>query len=173
MTALDKNTTNKNPLSPLVFQFELKRAPNVNFWIQSCTLPGIMLDPVEVQNPFVSVPKPGDHLYFEELGIHFKVNEDLSNWLEIWNWIKNTGFPNNYDEYKSLFDKPVYSGEGISSEISLMIANNNKSLAFDITFHNAIPLSISALQFDTTSDSISYLDAFASFRYTSYDIRKL
>lgn len=173
MTALDRNPSNKNFLSPLVFQFSIHRAPNVNFNIQSATIPGIMLDQVEVSNPFISIPLPGDHIYFEELAIHFKVSEDLSDWLEIWEWIKNTGFPNNYDEYKSLSDQPISSGLGLRSDISLIIANNNKNASFEVLFKDALPISLSNLQFDTTVPSTQYLDAFASFRFVSYDIRRL
>lgn len=173
MTALSHNPTNKNLLSPLVFMFQIKRAPNVNFHVQSVLLPGIVLDQVEYSNPFTDIPQTGDQLYWEELGIHFKVNENLANWLEIWNWIKNTGFPNSYDEYASLSTQAKSSGLGLKSDISLLISDNNKSLSFDITFKDAIPISLSALQFDSTSTSISYLDAFASFRYVSYDITSL
>ena len=173
MSALDKNPSNKSYLSPLVFQFSIQRAPNVNFNIQSVTIPGIMLDQVEQPNPFITIPQVGDHIYFEELAIHFKVSEDLSDWLEIWNWIKNTGFPNDYDEYKSLSGQSKTSGLGLKSDISLIIANNNKNAGFDIVFKDALPISLSNLQFDSTLDSVEYLDAFASFRFVSYEIRRL
>lgn len=173
MTALDKNPSNKNLLSPLVFQFEIKRAPNVNFFIQSVSLPGIMLDQVETSNPFVQIPYGGDHLYYEELAIHFKVNEDLANWLELYQWIRNTGFPDNHDQYKEIADQPKYSGKGLKSDLSLLIANSNKNLSFEVYFKDAFPISLSNLQFDSTTPDIQYLDAFSSFRYTSYDIRRL
>ena len=41
MTAIDKTPTNKNFLSPLNFQFQLKRAPYLNFFIQSINIPGV------------------------------------------------------------------------------------------------------------------------------------
>ena len=173
MTALDKNPNNKNYLSPLSFQFSIKRAPNVNFFIQSVSLPGLMLDQVETPNPFVQIPYQGDHIYFEELGIHFKVNEDLSNWLELYNWIIAMGFPESYDQYKSISSQPKMSGLGIKSDISLLIADSNKALTFQITFKDAFPISVSNLQFDTTIQDVSYLDAFAAFRYTTYEITKL
>jgi hypothetical protein len=173
MSALDRNPTNPNYQSPLVFEFSIKRAPNVNFFIQNVSLPGIMLDQVESPNPFVQIPHTGDHIYYEELGIQFKVAEDLHNWLEIHNWIKGTGFPDNYDQYKEIASGNKTVGLGLKSDLSLLIANSNKNLSIDVTFKDAFPISISALQFDTTSDDVPYLDAFAAFRYVSYDIRIL
>lgn len=173
MSAIDHNPTNINLLSSLVFAFQIKRAPNVNFHIQSCTLPGIMLDQVEAPNPFTVIPHNGDHIYWEDLGINFKVNEDLSDWLEIWNWIKNSGFPNSYDEYSSLSSKTPTSGNGLASDISLLISNNNKTFTYDVVFKNAFPISLSALNFDSTTDGVVYFNAFCSFRYTSYEITSL
>ena len=173
MTALTRNPSNKNYLSPLVFTFAIKRAPNVNFFIQSVSLPGLMLDQVETSNPLIQIPYGGDHIFYEELGIHFKVNEDLSNWIEIHNWIKNMGYPDTNDQYKTLSSVPQYTGEGLKSDISLLIADSNKRLSFEVYFKDAFPISLSNLQFDSSSPGIEYIDAFCAFRYTSYDIRTL
>lgn len=173
MSALDRNPSNANYLSPLTFEFSIKRAPNVNFFIQSVSLPGIMLDQVETANPFVQIPRTGDHIYYEELGIQFKVAEDLSNWLELHDWIKGTGFPDDHTQYADLASGNRMLGLGLKSDIALLIANSNKNLSIEIYFKDAFPISISALQFDTTNQDVNYLDAFSSFRYTSYDIRRL
>lgn len=162
---------NKNFLSQLGFQFLIKRAPTVNFFIQSATLPGMTLDPVDVPNPFVNDPQPGDHMYYEELGIQFKVDEELKNYMEIHNWIKALGFPDEYEQYKALFDQPKYTGDGLKSDLSLMITNSLKNLHLEVIFKDAHPISLSNLQFDVTGEDVQYLEAFASFKYTSYTIQ--
>lgn len=170
MSALDHNPTNKNYLSPLTFLFNIKRAPNVNFFIQRAHIPGLTLDAVEQNNPFVTIPRPGDHIDFEDLAIEFKVSENLDNWLEIFNWIKNTGFPNSYEEYANIASKSIISGEGITSDITLLLANNNKILNIDVTFKDALPISLTSLEFDSTNPNIEYLSAVATFKYRTYDI---
>ena len=82
MTAIDSNPANKNFLSPISFKFMIKKAPHVNFFIQQVTVPRISLPSVETPNPFVSLPKPGDHIDFDTLSIKFKVDEDLQNYLK-------------------------------------------------------------------------------------------
>lgn len=173
MTALDKNPLNKNYLSPLTFQFALRRAPHINFTVQNAVLPGIMLDPVETQNPFVTIPYAGDHVYYEELTLQFIVDEDLNNWLEMHNWIRALGFPKNWPEYKALSDEPWYSDVGVKSDASLLIANSSKNLNIEVTFKDAFPIALSNLQFDVTQPDIDYLHSFVTFRYTLYDIKKL
>lgn len=173
MTALDHNPSNKNYLSPLVFQFQIKRAPNVNFFVQAVTLPGVSLDAVDTFNPFVTLPYTGDHITYETLSLNFKVNEDLSNWTEIYEWIRDTGFPESYDQHARISSQSTMSGGGLKSDISLLIANSNKNLQFEVYFKDAFPVFLSSLQFDATSQDLQYLDATCSFRYTSYDIRNL
>lgn len=172
-TALDRNPSNKNYLSPLVFQFLIKRAPNVNFFVQAVNLPGMSLNAVDTPNPFVTIPYTGDHLTFDQLDMNFKVNEDLSNWLEMFNWIRDTGFPDDYSQHARISGQSRMSGAGLKSDISLLITNSNKNLSFEFFFKDAFPIFLSSLRFDSTTQDINYLDATCSFRYTSYDIRTL
>lgn len=161
---------NKNFLSQLNFQFNIKRAPSVNYHIQSATLPGLSLDSVETANPLVSIPHAGDHIYYEELGIQFKVDEELRNYLEIHNWIRKLGFPTGNAEYRELSEIPQWDGTGLKSDLTLMITNSLKNIRFQVIFVDAFPISLSNLQFDTTAEGVEYLEAFAAFRYTYYDI---
>ena len=83
MTAVDNTPANKNFLSPLNFRFQIKKAPNVNFFVQKVNIPEIAVRAPDVMNPFVKIPYPGDHLEYGIFNISFKVDEDLQNYLEI------------------------------------------------------------------------------------------
>lgn len=173
MTALSSNPLNKNFLSPLSFQVAIQRSPNLNFTVQNSTLPGIMLDNVDTNNPFVRIPHAGDHIYYEELSMQFLVDEDLNNWLEMHDWIRGLGFPNRWEEYEELHRQPKYSGLGIKSDITMLVANSSKNLRIQVVYKDAFPIALSSIQFDTTLTDIQYLTAFVTFAYTSYDISRL
>lgn len=172
MTAIDNTPTNKNFLSPINFSFQIKKAPNVNFFIQEVSLPKIDLHNVDTSNPFVTFPFPGDHITYDVLSINFKVDEDLENYMEIHNWIKGLGKPETFQQYADLDKNPSYSGNGIYSDISLIIMSNIKNPNFNVTFKDAFPISLSGLNFNSTKEDINYLTASASFKYTLYDITK-
>jgi len=172
-TALDNNPVNANFLSQFNFQFSMKRAPNVDYFVQAATLPGISLDPVNTDNPLVNIPQPGDHLYYEEFGMQFKVDEYLNNYLEIHNWLKALGYPNTNDEYAAIAANPEFTGLGLKSDCSLFISNNLKNYKIEVVFKDAFPISLSNLQFDITSTDVSFLDCFCALKYTSYDINRL
>lgn len=173
MTAIDNIPADRNFLSPINFRFQIKKCPNVNFFIQNINLPGIALAPVEQGNPFVKIPHGGDHLDYDDLMINYKVDEDLQNYLEIHNWITQLGFPNNFDEYKEISGKPIWSGEGLVSDMSLMILSSSRNPTWEITFKDAFPISVSSLIFDSTPASVEFLDAAATFRYRNYSIQRV
>lgn len=170
MSAIDNIPENKNFLSPLGFKFQIKKSPNVNFFVQNVNLPGISLIPTETANPFVNIPYSGDHINYDNLLISFKVDEDLNNYKEIHDWIRQLGFPEKFEEYRKIASHPLYSGLGTKSDISLLILSSSRNPKYDIVFKDAFPVSLSSILFDTTNQDVSYLEATATFRYTSYDI---
>ena len=173
MSVIDNTPTNCNFLSPLNFKFTIKKAPHVNFFIQKVNIPSISMPPPEPNNPFVKTPIPGEHLLYNELNIKFKVDEDLNNYLEIHNWIRDLGKPENFDQYKRIYSEPQYSGKGIYSDISLMTLRSTKHSNYEIVFVDAFPIHISDVIFNTTDESVNFIEAEASFRYTYYTISKI
>lgn len=173
MTAVDNTPYNKNFLSPLNFVFQIKRSPYLNFFVQEANIPGVSVNFPTQQNPFVRIPISGDHVDFSNLRVTFKVDEELQNWFEIHNWIRALGFPFEFEEYKNLKTAPSATGEGITSDITLVLLNQIKKPIFEVTFRDAFPISLSDLSFNTTDETVNYITATAEFRYVLYDIVKL
>jgi hypothetical protein len=173
MTVLDNTPENKNFLSPLNFKFQIKKAPHVNFFIQKVNIPAISIPPPQPNNPFVKTPIPGEHVNFGDLMITFKVDEDLKNYLEIWNWIIALGKPENFDQYRQIYEKPSYTGEGIYSDISLMILSSTKMPNYEITYVDAFPVDLSQALFNTVDTDVNYIEASATFKYTYYTITNI
>lgn len=173
MSALDNTPENKNFLSPLNFKFFIKKTPYINFFIQKINLPSIRLVQVDTSNPLVRTPYAGDHIDFGTLTMNFKVDEDLKNYLEIHNWIVGLGFPERYEQYRDLNNKPIYTGDGIVSDMTLTILASTKTPNYEITFVDAFPVSLSDLTFNTMDNTVNFLSADATFKYTHYTITRL
>ena len=173
MSAIDGTPVNKNFLSPLNFKFQIKRAPHINFFIQKVNLPSINVPEYQSPNPMVQIPYPGEHLTYGELTITFAVDEDLKNYMEIHNWLVGLGKPKSFQQYSDLNAGNPLLGNGIRSDISLVILNSSKNPNYEATFRDAFPISLSQLEFDTTENDVSYLKATAEFRYILYTIEKI
>jgi hypothetical protein len=165
--------TNNNMLSPVGFSFQINRCPNMNFFIQSVVLPGVNLGQLSVPNQFKEVPVPGDHITYGELDVTFKINEDMSNYLEIFNWITALGFPDNYKQYKSIAEKLTYTGDSVYSDATLTILTSSMNPAMRIEITDLFPTALSPITVDSRDSSIEYIEATASFRFLNYTFKKL
>jgi hypothetical protein len=173
MSALENTPTNPNFLSPLNFKFSIKRAPHINFFIQRVNIPSITLPTYESPNPFVKIPEPGEHLEYGDLEITFRVDENLQNYLEIHNWIRALGKPKDFAEYRAIAKNPNYTGDGIRSDLTLLVLSSAKNPNYEFVFTEAYPYELSTLNFDTTKSDVEYIEASATFKYILFEIRDI
>lgn len=170
MSALDKVPTNTNYLAKHNFRFMIKKLPNVNFFCQAVNIPGFSVQNVDEGNPFVKIPYSGDHIDYQPLNVTFLVDEDMQNYLEIYNWIRGLGFPDEFGQYKALAEKPKYSGEGLKSEVSVFVLTNAKNALYNVVFSDAFPIAISSIDFSSVNSETQYATVTATFKYTSFQI---
>lgn len=173
MSAIDNTPSNRNFLSPLNFKFQIKKAPHVNFFIQKVNIPSIGIPSPQPNNPFVKTPIPGEHVNFGDLAITFKVDEELKNYLEIYNWLIALGKPENFEQFKAIQDQPITSGDGIYSDISLMVLSSTKMPNYEITFVDAFPIDLSQIVFNTVDSTVNYVEASSTFKYSYYTIKNI
>jgi len=164
---------NKNMLSPVGFSFSIKRSPGMNFFVQRANIPGITTGSPEIPTPLKAIPVYGDHLVYEELQIGFKVNEDLSNYRELHDWLVAITFPDNFGQHQNIATAETFTGEGIYSDGTLMILSSAMNPIIQVNFRDLIPISLSSLDFNTADTGIDYIEATASFKYTGYTFTTL
>ena len=170
---------NRNFLSPTGFKFTLSRAPKVAFFGNSINIPSLTLG-VAVQPTYLKdIDVPGDKIVFEDLTLRFIVDEDLSNYVEIQNWIRGLGYPESLQEIYDLQTerKKVDTKDSrlmdIYSDGTLTVLNSSQSANFKVVFKDLFPYSLTSLNFDATDTDIQYFTAEAVFKYTIYNITDL
>lgn len=174
MSAIDGTPVNKNFLSPLNFKFTLRRAPHINFFLQKVNLPQVSINPTPVySNPLIDIPLAGEFVTFSPLSITFKVDEDLQNYLELFNWIKALGDYGRDGDYAKLQNATPGSDNGLYSDISLMVLSSTKMPNYEIVFTDAFPTTLTAMTFNTIDSDVNYIEAQAEFRYTLFEIRNI
>jgi hypothetical protein len=167
MSALDQNPSSVNLLSNLGYKLLIKKCPNVDYFIQKSNLPGIGSGSVPIPTPLATINHIPDHLTFEDFFVQFKVNEDLSNWLEIHDWMRGISPTSNFNEYVE------EKRRGLRSDILLTVLNSSKNPLFIVTYQDAYPVSLSGLQFDSDANDVNFITATAVFKYTLYKIEKI
>jgi len=170
--------TNRNFLNPVGFQFTLQKKPKIDFFCNAANIPGINLGVAMQPTPLKAIPVPGETLTYDDLTLRFMVDENMENYLEVWNWLNQFGFPRDFGQYKELLDEDE-NNPGVQTAISgmsdgtLLVYNSNYNVNLKVQYKDLFPVSLSSIQFDTTLTDIKYATAEAIFKYTIYDIIKV
>ena len=170
MSALQGQPTNTNFLSPIGFKFQLNNFPEVNYFVQSATLPGISISSISVPTPLKAIDIAGDEVSFEELTVKFIVDENMKNWLSIYDWIIGLGFPT--EEGQAKYAKLAATSE-LTTDATLTVLTSNMNAQINFRFKNCFPLSLSSIAFDSGGTDIDYVTADVSFRYDVYTVQNL
>jgi hypothetical protein len=172
----DNQIQNRNFLSPIGFKFVLNKAPKVAFFSNTANIPRIDLGTTAQPNYLRDIPVPGDKMEFEDFTLRFLVDEDLENYMEIQNWLRGLGFPENLREIYNLqknvsaIDNKQNPMNNIYSDGTLEVLNSNKNTNFKVIFKDLFPYSLSSLDFDATDEDVNYFTAEVVFKYTMYNI---
>jgi hypothetical protein len=162
-----------NQLNVVSFETNFTRLPNVNFFCQRINIPSIGLGLASQATPFSDIPVLGDKLLFEQLTLNFIVSEDLSNYLEIYNWLISIGFPENDTQF-NLNNSNVEPTENLRSDMNIIINTNKSNPNYSITFRDAFPVSLGSIELDAAATSLEPIILDVSFAYTgSFSIEKI
>jgi len=166
---LSRIPENKNLLSQINFKMLLRRSPNVDYFCSKVNIPGIILPVVWQNTPFVDIPQTGDRASFKPLVVTFKVDEDLINYMNMYSWLRDLGFTDQFQQYKDLKSHPQYTGVGLRSDIVVSILDSTRNANFTITYYDAIPIELSDLQFDAQALNPLMVNASVVIRYLNWD----
>lgn len=148
-------TDNKNFLSPLGFQLIIDgpEFANVNFFCISANLPSISLPEAAANYKKWGQAFPGDRIQFDPLNVQFKVDENCQNYLEIWNWIKNS----------------VGRAAPQFRDVTLHVLSSKNNLLKKIRYYSAFPTSLDGIEFNVQESDIEYVTCACSLRYTNFE----
>ena len=171
-TAFQNQLTNRNFLSPAAFQFTVTKEPKVSFFCTSTSIPELFFQ-TNIQPSYLKdIDVPGEKLEYGDLTVRFLVDEDLTNYMAIHNWMTGIGYPETLQDFKTETTKPDTSRDMNLqfSDGSLSILNSNFRTNAIVKFKDLFPVSLTSLEFDTAVTDIQYFTAEATFKYLVYNI---
>jgi len=180
MSALTRNPKNPNYLHPNKFQLNFSRLPNIQYFCQTVTEPGISLSEIPQNTPFVDLYKPGEKAIYDLLNVTFLVDEALKSWLEVHDWIRAMTFPTDFKEYQNLGLLSKTAGIRQSfglpaqySDATLTLLSSANNPIFRFKFFDVFPTSISSFPMSTTDTPDTVITADATFRYSYFNVDKV
>jgi hypothetical protein len=177
---MPRQIENRNFLAPTGFKFTLVKSPKVAYFCNQANIPDLTLGTAVQPTYLKDIDQPGDKLVFGDLNLQFLVDEDLKNYMEIQNWMRGLGFPENVNEIKELqrtgntaLDLGTRSMDNVFSDGTLQILSSSMVAKFQVKFRQMFPYSLTTLDFDATATDIDYFTANVSFKYLIYEITDL
>jgi hypothetical protein len=154
MAACTPDLTNVSMLTPLGFRLTINAQEfrNVEYFCTSANLPSISLPSVSTNYRNIYPNMSGESLKYDPLSITFIVDEELKNYLEIYNWIYHNAREND-TKYR---------------DMTLSILTNQNTKNKQVQFMSVIPTSLSAIEFNTQTTEIEYLSCTVEFVYTAF-----
>ena len=178
MTVLNRNPSNPNMLQPNKFTLNLSRSPNLQYFCQTVTLPGLSTSEIPVQNPFVELYAPGEKAIYDTLNITFLVDAEMTAWLEIHDWLRALTFPTDYEEYRNLgllnkFTTAANSKSPQYTDGAVTILSAANKPYFKINFIDMFPISLGGFMMSATDTPETIITSDATFRFTYFNVEKL
>jgi len=171
-SAFGKQIQNRNFLSGVAFKFNLAKFPKVDFFSNSARIPELTLELTSQPSYLKTIDVPGERLTYGDLTLRFLVDENMENYISVYNWLTGLGFPETTKEFADLIkDK---DGQRDPKEAfcdgTLRILNSNYREVAKVKFNDLFPTSLTSLDFDATNTDVQYFTAEATFKYTVYKI---
>tara|TARA_B100000424_G_scaffold73502_1_gene54585 strand:- start:74 stop:622 length:549 start_codon:yes stop_codon:yes gene_type:complete len=163
---------NRNFLSPIGFQFSLNKTPKVTFFSNSARIPDISLGTAIQPVYLKDIDVPGDKLSYGDFNLRFLVDENLTNYMAIHNWLTGLGYPESTKEFKDATtdEEGLRDREEVFSDGSLSILNSNFRQVAVVKFKDLFPVFLTSLEFEATDTDVNYFTAEVTFKYTIYEI---
>lgn len=179
MSVLDRPKGTPSFLLGNKFQFLCSRIPTVQQYAKSINIPGITVNPTQINNPFVDLYTPGDKAQYGEMELTFLLDEEMNTWFEVHDWIRAISFPTTHEEYVKLPYIPKTNKFVIKENfpqfadayITILSGTNQPLVRF--TFIDLFPYNISDIPFGTENTPENTMTCTAIFKYSYYNVKRI
>jgi hypothetical protein len=133
------------------------------YFCQKANIPGVSLGQAIQETPNLDLFHSGTKISYNTFDVTFLVNEDLSAWTTIYNWMKDlSSVEASYAKRK----------EGKKQAVLTVMSNQNNP-KLRVKLMDLFPLSLSDLEFDTTQSAEEHITATVSFRYDWFELEQV
>ena len=147
-----------NP-SSFVLTLDSQTYSGAEFTVQTMMLPDITSEGAPLPFRNLNVAMAGDKLTYGSFEVSYLIDEDLLNYKEIYDWMKQNT--------ETLHQQEIIGNNHVR-DLTLTIMNSSNNVTKQINFIDAFPTSLSSLPFDITTTDVEYLTAVVTFDYSYY-----
>ena len=175
---------------PTKFRFQMSKLPTVEFNTVAAQIPDVSLAEIIQPTRVQQLKIPGNDLTFGDLTITFLVDEELTNYRAIHDWMAGLAQLDSDEKYQELLAEgadrmPLSQSRGIQSEpgktgaptpdggiysdSKLLVLTSRNLPKVEVSFRDCYPKSLSALEYNQNLTDVEYLTASCTFGYKYHE----
>ena len=161
-------TTNINYLQPTGFKvvIDRKKFGNLEYFAQTVDHPNVSIPTAPMPFSRVNLHAAGDKLTYGQLSATIILDENLSGYTEMYDWVKRLVEEDNTTKYGARYD----NAETTAVDITVSILSSNNNAVKRIRYIDCIPTDIGTINFQSTTSDIQYLTFPVSFSFSYFEI---
>jgi hypothetical protein len=182
------------------FKIYLPIFPTTEWFVVRANIPGVTMGQASQYTPFVDVAVVGDKLQYDNFNMTFMVDESLENYMEMYNWVKNIGFPFSGKDQFNKLPRPDHidrsnntrtrvrrmkedttdhgttsavvssSDRNLYTDIKMTILTSKNNPIANITIYDAFPISLGNIEYSQQESDTNYAVCEASFAFSWFDV---
>ena len=152
-----------NYLNNNSFKFSIDKCPQMTYFCQKANLPALSFGFVEQPTPYgTRLQLSGTQYDFDILEISFIVDENVKNYMEIYDWMRSIG---NVDSREEYVDTSRHQ-----TNAELLILSSAYNPIFAVEFTGVFPINLGSIDFDSSVAETEPVIVTTTFQYRSFDI---
>ena len=173
------------------FKVFLPIFPTTEWFVVRANIPSVTLGTADRFTPFVTIQMVGDHITYGDFSMTFIVDENLKNYMEMYNWVKNIGFPFEHKQFNVLerpdygnrsggqkynAEKDTYSkanDQDLYTDILVQIMTGKNNLIAQCEIYEAFPITIGAIEYSQQETDMTYATCEVGFAYSWFDVKPI
>lgn len=161
-------TTNINYLQPTGFKvvIDRKKFGNLEFFAQSIDHPSVGIAAAEMPFRRTNIHMAGDKLTFGQLSANIILDENMSAYTEMYDWVKRLVEEENSTKY----DNRYTNNTTTAIDISVIVLSSSNNQVRKIKYIDCVPIDIGAINFQSTTQEVTYLTFPVTFAFTYFEI---
>lgn len=161
-------TTNINYLQPTGFKvvIDRKKFGNLEFFAQSIDHPNVSIPAAEIPFRRANIHMAGDKLTFGQLSANIILDENMSAYTEMYDWVKRLVEEENVTKYDTR-----YSNDPTTAiDISVIVLSSSNNQVKKIKYIDCVPTDIGNIGFQATTSDVQYLTFPVTFAFSYFEI---
>jgi hypothetical protein len=161
--AITTHPATTNLLQPTKYLVTFPELSETMYFCQKANIPGVSLGAALQVTPNLDLYHSGTKIEYNTFDITFLVNEDLTAWTSIYNWMLDlSSVDSSYTRRKESKKQAIFT-----------VMSNLNNPKIRIKLNDVFPITLGDLEFDTTQSAEEHMVATATFRYDWFDIEKI